>query len=443
VASSLQKLKDVIGIDSVLNKIQDLDILLERILLEARRVVSADAGSIYVKRGDRLAVAFAQNDTKQAVLKPGEKLIFSVFTVPIATTTIAGYAGATGEIVNVRNAYEISESAPYGFDASYDAVSGYKTVSVLAVPLKTNMGDMLGVLQLLNKKDTRKRTIPFSKEDEIIAAHFATNATVALQRAKMTREILLRMTAMAELRDPTETGVHVNRVAGYSLEIYERWAVKTGIPPKQIERTRDIFRMATMLHDVGKVAISDLILKKRGRLTPAEYEIMKTHTWQGARLFLDKQSEFDEVAQAVALNHHENWDGSGYPGHVDIETGETIKKDTNGRAMGKKGKEIPVMGRIAALADVYDALSSKRVYKPAWTEEETLREMRSMSGTKFDPELVDIFFDVLPSIKTISAKFKEEEPEEHAAAAAGAADAAAAAAATTSSGSVDEKEHDQ
>lgn len=411
MASSLQKLKDVIGIDSVLNKIQDLDILLERILLEARRVVNADAGSIYTKSGDRLAVSFAQNDTKQAELKPGEKLIYNIITVPIATTTIAGYAGATGEIVNVKNAYEIPEEAPYGFDPSYDAVSGYKTVSVLAVPLKTNMGEMLGVLQLFNKKDKRRRTLPFSTEDEIIAAHFATNATVALQRAQMTRAILLRMTAMSELRDPSETGVHVNRVAGYSLEIYERWAVKIGIPNRQVERTRDVFRMATMLHDVGKVAISDLILKKQGKLTPAEYEIMKTHTWQGARLFVDKQSEFDDVAQSVALNHHENWDGSGYPGHIDIENGEPTKKDSSGRAVGKKGKEIPIMGRIVALADVYDALSSKRVYKSAWSEEDTLKEMRSMSGTKFDPELVEIFFSVLPSIKTISEKFKEAARE--------------------------------
>ena len=409
MASRVDKLRNVIGVDSVLNKIQDLDILLERILLEARRVLSADAGSIYIKQGDKLAVTYSQNDTKAAELKPGEKLIYNFFTVPVGPGTTSGYAALIGQPVNVKNVYNIPDDAPYGFDPSYDAMSGYKTASTLSIPLMTNMGDMLGVLQVINKKDKLDRSIPFGKGDELIAVHFATNATVALQRAQMTRAILLRMTKMAELRDPKETGTHVNRVAGYALEIYERWAVRVGIPPKQIERTRDNLRMAAMLHDVGKVAISDMILKKPGRFDDEEREIMMTHTWRGAHLFVDKQSDFDELAQIVALNHHENWDGTGYPGHVDIQTGEPIKTDKKGLAPGKKGKEIPIMGRIVSLADVYDALRSARIYKEAWTEDDTLGEMRALAGTKFDPELVDIFFEVLPSIQTISARYAEAE----------------------------------
>lgn len=411
MAKHEDKLRSVIGVDSVLNRIQDLDILLERILLEARRVLSADAGSVYIKTGDMLAVQYAQNDTQAAELKPGEKLIYNFFTVPIGPGTAAGYAAYAEEPVNIKNVYDIPESAPYSFDPSYDAMSGYRTASTLAIPLMTNMGALLGVLQLINKKDKIGRSIPFSKGDELVAMHFATNATVALQRAQMTRAILLRMTHMAELRDPTETGVHVNRVAGYALEIYERWAMKVGIPPKQIERTRDILRMAAMLHDVGKVAISDTILKKPGRFTPEERKIMETHTWQGAKLFTDKQSDFDELAQTVVLSHHEHWDGKGYPGHIDVETGKPTKTNKDGSAVGKKGKEIPVMGRIVALADVYDALRSKRIYKQAWTEDDTYREIRSLSGTQFDPELVDIFFEVLPSIQSITAKFAEGENE--------------------------------
>jgi len=413
MASRIDKLRDVIGVDSVLNKIQDQDILLERILLEARRVLNADAGSIYIKDGDKLAVTYSQNDTKAAELKPGEKLIYNFFTVPIGPGTTSGYAALTGEPVNVRNVYKIPEDAPYGFDPSYDAMSGYRTTSTLSIPLMTNMGELLGVLQVINKKDTIGRSIPFSKDDELIAMHFATNATVALERAQMTRTIFLRMTKMAELRDPKETGPHVNRVAGYALEIYERWASRAGIPPKQIERTRDILRMAAMLHDVGKVAISDVILKKPGRFTPEERAIMMTHTWQGAWLFVDKQSDFDELAQIVVLSHHENWDGTGYPGHVDVQTGEPTKSDSDGQAIGKKGKEIPIMGRIVSLADVYDALRSSRVYKEKWSENDTLREMRKLAGTKFDPELVDIFFEVLPSIQTVSARYAEAEAEEN------------------------------
>ncbi|MCK4515158.1 MAG: phosphohydrolase, partial [Spirochaetaceae bacterium] len=133
------------------------------------------------------------------------------------------------------------------------------------------------------------------------------------------------------------------------------------------------------------------------------------HTWQGAWLFANKQSDFDELSQIVALNHHENWDGTGYPGYVDVQTGKPTKTDSDGRPLGKKGKEIPIMGRIVSLADVYDALRSNRIYKKAWTEDDTLREMRKMAGTKFDPDLVDIFFEVLPSIQTVSARFAESE----------------------------------
>jgi HD-GYP domain-containing protein (c-di-GMP phosphodiesterase class II) len=161
-----------------------------------------------------------------------------------------------------------------------------------------------------------------------------------------------------------------------------------------------------MLHDVGKVAISDLIMKAPRRFTPEEYEIMKTHTTQGARLFIDKQSAFDDIAQEVALTHHENWDGTGYPGFVDVE-GNYSAQTPPAETRKRKGEEIPLFGRIVALADVYDALRSVRVYKDAWTEDKVLEEMRSMKGTKFDPELLDIFFEVLPNINTIAVKYPD------------------------------------
>ncbi|HUX13678.1 MAG TPA: HD domain-containing phosphohydrolase [Spirochaetia bacterium] len=409
MTSEIQKLRDIIGLDSELNKIQDMDILLERILLEARRVVNADAGSIYVKRGDELVITYAQNDTKQRELPPGEKLIYNIFTVPINEKSISGYAAATGKTVKVADVYHLPRNAPYGYNPSFDRISGYRTKSTLALPLKSNTGDLLGVIQVINSKNEDGKVISFSKDDEMVVMHFAANATVALQRAQMTRAILLRMIMMAELRDPKETGPHVNRVAGYSVEIYERWARKRGLAESEIQKTRDNLRMAAMLHDVGKVAISDIILKKPGRFTDDEYAIMKSHTWVGAQLFVNKQSEFDEIAQLVALNHHESWDGTGYPGHIDIQTGKPTRKDRKGNPIGKKGEEIPLFGRIVSIADVYDALSSHRVYKEAWTEDKVLDEMRNMSGTKFDPEVLDAFFGALPSIKTIAQKFADEE----------------------------------
>ncbi|MFW5843376.1 MAG: GAF domain-containing protein, partial [Spirochaetota bacterium] len=115
-----RKLRDVISLDSELNKLQDLDVLLERILTEARRVTNADAGSIYIRNQDNLIINYAQNATLQAKLPPGEKLIYSVFRIPITTHTISGYSAATGEPVNIRDVYQIGQDAPYGFDPAYD-----------------------------------------------------------------------------------------------------------------------------------------------------------------------------------------------------------------------------------------------------------------------------------------------------------------------------------
>ena len=402
-----EKLLNVITLDSELNKIKDVDILLERILTEARRVVQADAGSIYIKKDDKLAISYAQNATMQHKLPIGKKLIYRFFEIPIDKKSISGYVAATGELLNISDVYTLPKGAPYGYSRKYDQLSGYRSCSMLTIPLKTNDSNLLGVIQFINKIGRDGEICPFTREDEILVTHFAANVTVALQRAQMTRAILLRMIRMAELRDPKETGPHVNRVAGFAVEIYEKWARNHGVSEDEIQRNRDNLRMAAMLHDVGKVAISDLILKKPARFNEEEYEIMKTHTLSGARLFEDNHSELDEMAREIVLSHHENWDGTGYPGHVDIIS----HKPAGGRTkvVGKKGTEIPLFGRIVSIADVYDALRSKRVYKDAWQEEDVLAEMRRLRGTKFDPELVDIFFDVLPSIQTIAEKYADTE----------------------------------
>jgi HD-GYP domain-containing protein (c-di-GMP phosphodiesterase class II) len=311
--------------------------------------------------------------------------------------------------VNVPDVYAIPEGAPYSFNTSFDRISGYKTSSNLTVPLKTSDGRLLGVIQVINARDSSGHSVPFDKEDELLISHFAANATVALQRAYMTRAMILRMIKMSELRDPKETGAHVNRVAGYAVEIYDRWAFRRSLPDAEREKTRDTFKIAAMLHDVGKVAISDLILKKPSRFTDDEYEIMQAHTYFGARLFDDPQSPLDSIAADVALTHHENWDGTGYPGWINVMTGDSLKTGSNGKPLGKKAEEIPLGGRIVAVADVFDALSSKRVYKKAWSEQEVYDEIRSSAGKKFDPEIVEIFFEILPNIKQIHALYPEAE----------------------------------
>jgi response regulator RpfG family c-di-GMP phosphodiesterase len=212
---------------------------------------------------------------------------------------------------------------------------------------------------------------------------------------------------MAELRDPEETGGHVNRVAAYAVEIYEAWALKKGMAQHEIERDKDVLRMAAMLHDVGKIAISDSILKKPGRLDSAEFETMKQHVRLGARLFFDKYSEFDEAAYLVSLTHHERWDGGGYPGHVNLEDGSPLPgcELASGAARGKQGEEIHPFGRVTAIADVYDALSSRRSYKSPWEESRIIEMFQQEAGKQFDPEMVESFFSCLELLQNISKRY--------------------------------------
>jgi len=268
------------------------------------------------------------------------------------------------------------------------------------VPLMTSREKVIGVMQIINALDRKERAIGFSKDDELLVNLFANQAAAAIERARMTREIILRMVKMAELRDPLETGAHVNRVAAFTIEIYQRWAEKRGISGSEIKKTKDILRIASMLHDVGKVAISDNILKKNSRLSTEEFNEMKMHTVFGANLFRNSDSDWDDMAAEIALNHHEKWDGSGYPGYIkDLDSKDVVP------GKGKRGQEIPIVARIVSLADVYDALMSRRSYKNAWPEERVLKHIVAEKEKHFDPEIVDVFFEIYDIIKAIREKY--------------------------------------
>jgi len=158
--------------------------------------------------------------------------------------------------------------------------------------------------------------------------------------------------------------------------------------------------MAAMLHDVGKVAISDVILKKAGSLTYDELLKMREHTIRGARLFKRTSSLYDSMSADVALNHHENWDGTGYPGHI-----ENLFSPKIYMGPGKRGTEIPLYARVVSIADVYDALVSQRAYKKGWRQEHALRYLRYQAGKKFDPELVSIFLKMDELLVAIQKKY--------------------------------------
>ncbi len=395
----------IINLGQEMTQVKDVDILLEKILTEARHFINADAGSIFVKRDDTLLFNFAQNDTLQKKLQTGKKLLYSSFSLPINNKSIAGYVANTGSTLNLTDVYNIDVELPFAFDKTYDEKTQYTTRSMLAFPLITPRNEVLGVLQIINALDKQGNIIPFPQDDETYIKHFANSAAVALERAKMTRAIILRMLRMAEMRDPNETGPHANRVGAYSALLYEAWASNRGIATSEIEKSKDILRLAAMLHDVGKVAISDVILKKPSRLDQNEYETMKQHTVLGAKLFEDPGSELDEAAYHIALEHHERWDGAGYPGHIEVNSGNS----EHYRQGQKKNEEIHPFGRVVAIADVYDALSSPRCYKQAWEESTILTTIKKEAGRQFDPEMVETFLNIFDLIKEISKKYPDAD----------------------------------
>jgi cyclic di-GMP phosphodiesterase len=183
----------------------------------------------------------------------------------------------------------------------------------------------------------------------------------------------------AEFRD-NETGMHILRMSHYAGAI----AKAIGIPSKK----RDLLTVAAPMHDVGKIGIPDSILLKPARLTDEEFEKMKHHTFIGSKI-LEGSDELMRTAREIAISHHEKWDGSGYP-------------------EGTKGEEISLFGRICCLADVFDALTSKRPYKDAWPVQKAIDTIKKHSGRAFDPRLVSAFLEVLPEILRIKNLFRDE-----------------------------------
>jgi len=398
----------ILRVNTELNRIKDLDLLLERFLYRARRESSADAGTIYIRRDNELEFKYTQNDTLQAKLKNGRKLPYSVFSIPINDESIAGFAAKHERTLNISDMYAIDEETPYHFDPSFDKRTGYRTVSSLTIPLISSDGELLGVMQLINACEDGE-FVPFSNENESFYKMLCLIGTNAIQRAQMTRNLLITIAGFAGLRDPKETAAHVNRVGTYATEIYETWANQRGIAPGSIDGNKDNLRIAAMLHDVGKVGISDTILKKKSMFDAGERWIMESHTWLGARQFLG-DTDLDLTAREVALSHHENWDGSGYPGRIaNLIEAEKLFDEEGKRLPGLKGNEIPLFARIVAIADVYDALHSNRVYKNAWSEERVIEAMTNDRGKKFDPELFDIFLRILPAFRDIRQRFPDPE----------------------------------
>jgi putative two-component system response regulator len=210
-----------------------------------------------------------------------------------------------------------------------------------------------------------------------VRTHLSLVRADALTEAHL--QLIQKLSRAAEYKD-NETGQHVLRMSHYSRLL----ALASGFS----ESAANDLLHASPMHDVGKIGIPDEILTKPGKLTAEEFEVMKQHPLIGAEILGDSSARLIRLARSVALTHHEKWDGSGYP-------------------HGLSGEEIPIEGRIVALADVFDALTSKRPYKEPWTLERTLTHIREQSGRHFDPTLVSHLERLLPQFDIIRRRWAD------------------------------------
>ena len=349
-----------------------LEELLTIIAGEVRNILGADRCSVF------LLDAYKGELWTKVAIGLEEKIL----RIPMGQG-IAGFVAKTGNAVNISDAYRDTR-----FSQDLDRITGYQTRSLLAVPLKARDGQVLGVFEVLNRSKGS-----FTDEDEgllrilaTMAASFIENATLYEDLRRSHLETIYRMALVAEFRDQQDTGQHLRRMSRFSGIL----ASGMGMSYKNSE---DI-RYAAPLHDIGKVAIPDSILRKPDKLAPEEFEEMKRHTIYGSQMLVNSESRLLRLAAKIAIAHHEHFDGSGYP-------------------YGLKGEAIPIEARIVSVADVFDALVSKRVYKGAWTVADALAYIKDQAGKLFDPavtaSMTKSFDDVLAAMEEENRRIIEDE----------------------------------
>lgn len=354
----------VVGVN--LTTIQDRRRMLEVILREARRLVGAEAGTLYTVEAGRLRFAAAQNDRLDMSSLQQHLLDREL---PITSESLAGFVAMAGQTVNLPDAGQLPEGAPFRICRRLDAATGYRTRSILAMPLLCPDGQCVGVLQLINHIDESGQLGAFGVPGDGIRS-LAAMAAVTLHNHQLQEQLrqahletIMRLSVAAEYRDD-DTGEHVRRISATSAILAEELGLS--------EETAELIRWASPMHDIGKIGIPDAILLKPGALSAEERAVMERHTLIGAGILQEPRNELIAMARDVALSHHERWDGSGYP---------------NGCA----GENIPLPGRIVGCADVFDALVCKRCYKKAFPIDVAVGILQEETGKHFDPQVVSAF----------------------------------------------------
>lgn len=350
LAQKIDKLEVIARVTQSLMAETDLKALLARIHDGVKEVAEADRATIYlIDRDTNEMWSYVAHGMEQESIR-----------FPLGRG-IAGQVGASGEIINIPDAYQDPR-----FNPEFDTRTGYRTSSILTLPMRNHKGEIIGAVQALNRKDG-----PFTAGDEELLLSLASSAAVAVDNTQLIDEIQRTfdsaVVTFAQLIDARDyiTGGHTQRVTKYALELAGEleWG----------EVDRAVLRCAALLHDIGKIGVSELILTKPGRLTDEEFAEMKRH----AALTKEILSKFYwgralRDVPAIASSHHERLNGTGYPD-------------------GLRDGQIPPGGKVLAIVDVYDALTTARQYKGAMPEEKVLSILMEESGTSFEPGMVDAF----------------------------------------------------
>ena len=339
---------------------KNIDLLIKKIAEETKTALNADRCTVYMydKEHNELYSKVATGlDTKELRI-PADK-------------GLAGHVLHTGETINIKDAYKDKR-----FNPDVDKKTGYRTKTILCMPIKNFNQEIIGVFQVLNKFDEY-----FTPDDEDLLVAIASSAGISLENAQLfekQRKLLEEqkvvldsfietLATSIDARDKITSG-HSSRVKMYSSLIAQEF----GMEKKDIY----ILEKAAALHDIGKIGIKDSVLQKEGKLTPEEYKHIQQHV-EITHHILEKihmSKDFQEITE-IACSHHEKYDGTGYYRHL-------------------KGEEIPFGGRILAVSDVFDAITSKRHYRDKMPIEKVIDIIKSGAGTHFDPKVVDKFLAI-------------------------------------------------
>ncbi len=344
-------LMSLVKIGRSISALTDIDVLLKVIAEETTFAIGADRCTVFLLDKEK-------DELWSMVALGSEEIRFP------SKTGLAGFVATTGETVNIVDAYNDER-----FNKEFDTKTGYKTKTVLCMPIKNNNQEIIGAFQVLNKLDG-----VFTKNDEDLLAAIGGSASVALENAQLFKEqkelfenFIDTLATSIDARDKITAG-HSSRVRMYSVLI----ADELGLDFNQ----KELIAKAATLHDIGKIGIRDSVLQKEGKLTDEEYTHIKEHAQitQDILAKIHGSRDFKAITD-IASSHHEKWDGSGY-------------------YLGLSGENIPYGGRILAVADVFDAITSKRHYRDKMPITNVIKILINDSNKHFDGNLVDTFLKV-------------------------------------------------